>query len=153
MRAPVGASRAFAAAALGLAAQLAAASCHRKSAEESAAEQRAERIWRERCVSCHGERGVGDGPLAGTLKTRPRNFSDPAWQSAEFDDELEAVIIVGGAALEWATARSTAREICRIEGPGRNLVRAEPASLLARSVQAGRSARTRRRTWFPALAG
>src|SRR5262245_13707152 len=109
MRRPFGTNRreAFTAAvALGLAALSSAAGCHRKSAEELAAEERrseaekrAERIWRERCVTCHGERGVGDGKLAATLKTRPRDFTDPKWQSEEFDDELEAVIIVGGAAL------------------------------------------------------
>jgi mono/diheme cytochrome c family protein len=92
--------------ALGFAALLVATGCKQKSAEEHAAEQRqaeaeqrAERLWRERCVSCHGQRGTGDGPLATTLKTRPADFSDGAWQSREFDDEIEAVIIVGGAAL------------------------------------------------------
>ena len=92
--------------AVGSAALLVASGCNQKSAEERAAEQRqaeaeqrAERIWRERCVSCHGQRGAGDGPLAATLKTRPADFSDAAWQKREFDDEIEAVIIVGGAAL------------------------------------------------------
>ena len=98
--------KAFAAIAVGFVVLLAGAGCRKKSAEESAAderraeaERRAERIWRERCVACHGERGTGDGKLAATLRKRPRDFTDPKWQSEEFDDELEAVIIVGGAAL------------------------------------------------------
>ncbi len=27
------------------------------------------------CVSCHGEQGAGDGSVAPTLRTRPRNFA------------------------------------------------------------------------------
>src|SRR5215831_5325415 len=34
-----------------------------------------ERIYRESCASCHGERGDGQGPEAQKLKTKPRDFT------------------------------------------------------------------------------
>jgi mono/diheme cytochrome c family protein len=32
-------------------------------------------VYRQNCMSCHGERGAGDGPAASTLNPRPRNFT------------------------------------------------------------------------------
>jgi cytochrome c oxidase cbb3-type subunit I/II len=34
-----------------------------------------ERIYRENCAACHGEKGDGKGPEANRLKTKPRNFT------------------------------------------------------------------------------
>ena len=34
-----------------------------------------ERIYRENCAACHGEKGDGKGPQADTLKTKPRDFT------------------------------------------------------------------------------
>src|SRR6266481_3549674 len=34
-----------------------------------------ERIYRENCAACHGERGDGKGPQAEKLKTKPRDFT------------------------------------------------------------------------------
>jgi cytochrome c oxidase cbb3-type subunit 2 len=34
-----------------------------------------ERIYRENCAACHGESGNGKGPNAGTLKTKPKDFT------------------------------------------------------------------------------
>lgn len=34
-----------------------------------------ERVYRESCVACHGERGDGKGPEADRLKTKPRDFT------------------------------------------------------------------------------
>ena len=33
------------------------------------------RLYRENCSSCHGERGLGDGPVASSLKPAPANLS------------------------------------------------------------------------------
>ena len=41
--------------------------------EESVA--RGEAVFTANCISCHGETGAGDGPLAGTLPAPPANFS------------------------------------------------------------------------------
>ena len=34
-----------------------------------------ERIYRENCAACHGDKGDGKGPQAGKLKTKPRDFT------------------------------------------------------------------------------
>ena len=39
------------------------------------------------CKSCHGGKGLGDGPKAATLKTNPGDFSAAAFQ-ASTDGEL-----------------------------------------------------------------
>jgi len=36
-----------------------------------------EKIFKQNCTSCHGEAGHGDGPAAGTLNPKPRDFSQP----------------------------------------------------------------------------
>jgi high-affinity iron transporter len=35
------------------------------------------------CVSCHGERGAGDGSVAPTLNPRPRNFATERFKQGE----------------------------------------------------------------------
>ena len=39
-----------------------------------------EKIYRENCVACHGERGDGKGPEANRLKTKPRDFSSGVYK-------------------------------------------------------------------------
>jgi mono/diheme cytochrome c family protein len=38
---------------------------------------RGEALFKQNCVSCHGDTGHGDGPAAGTLTPKPRNFTQP----------------------------------------------------------------------------
>lgn len=44
-------------------------------------------IWAKQCKSCHGAKGLGDGPKGAMLKTDPGNFSDAKFQ-AQTDGEL-----------------------------------------------------------------
>jgi len=37
-------------------------------------------LWAKHCKSCHGAKGLGDGPKAATLKTNPGDFSSAAFQ-------------------------------------------------------------------------
>lgn len=46
-----------------------------------------EQLFTDNCVLCHGEKGVGDGPGAKTIKVKPANFTDPKIQ-AETDGSL-----------------------------------------------------------------
>jgi hypothetical protein len=48
---------------------------------------------------CHGADGTGNGPAAATLEPKPRNYTDPAWQASVTDDELRAIILFGGQAV------------------------------------------------------
>ncbi len=49
-------------------------------------------LYQYRCVACHGERGLGDGPIGAALKPKPPNLAvhgqrgmdgDVAWRVAE----------------------------------------------------------------------
>jgi mono/diheme cytochrome c family protein len=55
----------------------------------------AEQIYTATCASCHGQRGIPEGPMA-MLIPKPRNFVDAAWQSTAKDDDMRAIIVKGG---------------------------------------------------------
>lgn len=38
-------------------------------------------VWNQHCKSCHGTKGLGDGPKAANLKTEPGDFSKADVQS------------------------------------------------------------------------
>ena len=48
----------------------------------------AQMLFQDNCVLCHGEKGVGDGPGAKTIKVKPANFTDPKLQASETDGSL-----------------------------------------------------------------
>jgi len=51
------------------------------------------------CVSCHGPRGEGDGPVGLALDPRPARLGDRAYMSSKTDDYLFQVIKNGGASV------------------------------------------------------
>jgi len=59
----------------------------------------ATQIFAQRCVTCHGAAGAGDGPASAGLTPRPRNLQDPEWQKAVSDEHIEQIIQYGGAAV------------------------------------------------------
>ena len=59
----------------------------------------ANKIWQERCVTCHGNSGKGDGPGAAALAVKPRSFSDPTWQASVDNERIKKVIVGGGVAV------------------------------------------------------
>src|SRR5438552_14152703 len=63
------------------------------------ADDQAHKMFATVCVTCHGERGGGDGPAAKALDPKPRNYTDPAWQASVTDDQLKAIILKGGAGV------------------------------------------------------
>ncbi len=64
-----------------------------------AAQAEADAIWSERCANCHGPRGMGDGPGAAALPTKPRVLADSTWQSQVTDEHIATVITDGGKVL------------------------------------------------------
>lgn len=44
-------------------------------------------LWAKHCKSCHGSKGLGDGPKGASLKTFPGDFSTAAFQGST-DGEL-----------------------------------------------------------------
>ncbi|MFH1295924.1 MAG: cytochrome c [Bacteroidota bacterium] len=51
-------------------------------------------LWSKFCKSCHGSKGLGDGPKAAMLKTFPGNFSTAAFQKY-CDGEIYYMSFVG----------------------------------------------------------
>jgi mono/diheme cytochrome c family protein len=43
-------------------------------------------LWAKHCKSCHGPKGLGDGPKAATLKTNPGDFSSATFQGQSDGD-------------------------------------------------------------------
>lgn len=50
-------------------------------------------LFAAHCVSCHGNEGHGDGPMAAMF--RPADLSDPTMQSARTDEDLANSILRG----------------------------------------------------------
>ncbi|MCE9501384.1 MAG: cytochrome c [Leptospira sp.] len=40
--------------------------------------QKGKELYAMNCASCHGEKGIGDGPAAAALNPKPRNYKAPA---------------------------------------------------------------------------
>ncbi len=59
----------------------------------------ADEIYAQRCVTCHGADGRGDGIAAKGLTPPPRNFADPKWQESITDEDIEKIIQLGGPAV------------------------------------------------------
>ena len=54
------------------------------------------KIFIERCATCHGPNGAGDGPAGVNLNPKPRNLQDATWQSSVDDAYVEKIIKLGG---------------------------------------------------------
>jgi cytochrome c len=74
-----------------------ATACGDKGDGDAVAE--ANKVWNERCVTCHGADGSGTGPGAAALAVKPRSFRDPAWQASVDDNRIRKVIVEGGASV------------------------------------------------------
>lgn len=72
--------------------------CSKKS-ETAAIPAESEEIFTQRCSTCHGTDGTGNGPAAANLNPKPRNYTDAQWQGSVTDDYLRQVIVKGGAAV------------------------------------------------------
>jgi mono/diheme cytochrome c family protein len=64
----------------------------------------AKKVFKAKCVVCHGDHGAGDGPGAAALNPKPRAFSAPDWQSSVDDDHIKKIIVQGGAAVGKSAA-------------------------------------------------
>jgi mono/diheme cytochrome c family protein len=73
-------------------------------ADEPAASDEARKIFSERCATCHGMNGAGDGPASAGLTPMPRNFQDPDWQKSVSDEHIEQIVQYGGAAVGKSAA-------------------------------------------------
>lgn len=63
------------------------------------AEVEAVGIFNNKCATCHGLAGEGNGPGAANCNPKPRNYTDKAWQQTVSDEMIEKAIVYGGAAV------------------------------------------------------
>lgn len=67
---------------------------------------RGKAIYNAYCIHCHGLSGGGDGPAAGELTPKPRDFQDPVEISSITPEGMERAIVEGrpGTAMKgWST--------------------------------------------------
>jgi mono/diheme cytochrome c family protein len=60
------------------------------------ARAKARDIFTERCATCHGADGRGNGPAAANLKPKPIDFHSQNWQKSVTDDSITKAIVFGG---------------------------------------------------------
>lgn len=76
------------------------ASSEKRAAKvDPAAQKEADEVWSGRCVSCHGNSGMGDGAAAAALNPKPRSFKSAEWQKSVSDEHIKKVIVGGGPAV------------------------------------------------------
>jgi mono/diheme cytochrome c family protein len=51
-----------------------------------------EKVFQERCATCHGPQGMGDGPGGAALNPKPRNFHDASYMSTLTDEKINETI-------------------------------------------------------------
>jgi len=61
-------------------------------------------LYAERCSTCHGPKGRGDGLGGEGLDPKPRDFTSRAWQASTSDERIGETIHRGGAALGLSAA-------------------------------------------------
>jgi cytochrome c553 len=69
------------------------------SAGTKTGDERARAMFETICATCHGNTGQGNGPAAESLPTKPRNYTDAAWQASVTDAQIKDIIIHGGQAV------------------------------------------------------
>lgn len=93
---PRKAARAGILAAAGAAALLLGAPAAMAEEIPAAAKAEADTVWAQRCTTCHGAGGKGDGPAGAALTPKPRDLSSAEWQKGVADDRIAKVIVEGG---------------------------------------------------------
>jgi mono/diheme cytochrome c family protein len=56
-------------------------------------------LYRDRCATCHGDEGRGDGPGSANLTTKPIDFHNKTWQKTVSDKNIAKAIVYGGRAV------------------------------------------------------
>jgi mono/diheme cytochrome c family protein len=56
-------------------------------------------VYSDRCSSCHGKRGRGDGLVGRLLPARSRDFGNADWQRSVSNEQIRRVIREGGRAV------------------------------------------------------
>jgi mono/diheme cytochrome c family protein len=63
------------------------------------ARAKARDIFTQRCATCHGTDGHGNGPAAANLKPKPIDFHSQNWQKSISDQTITKAIVFGGSSV------------------------------------------------------
>ncbi len=77
------------------------------------------------CAKCHGERGQGGLPMTPD-GTKPRDLSDPAWQTSRTDLQIEQAVRDGKLPMPPFKSVLTAEQIRAVVGKVRRLRKERP---------------------------
>jgi mono/diheme cytochrome c family protein len=63
--------------------------------------QKGQTLYAQRCATCHGDKGAGDGPIALSLpaEQKPRNLQEGKYKFATDDNKFRELMKKGGAAV------------------------------------------------------
>jgi mono/diheme cytochrome c family protein len=75
---------------------LIAAACSSRQVDE---EPSGREVYLRYCAACHGESGVGDGPVAATLRRPPADLTGIAARAGGKFDEVRVMQVIDGRAL------------------------------------------------------
>ena len=53
------------------------------------------KVYKDKCLKCHGEKGKGDGPKADTLEKKPADYTDKAFMVKFTDGKLKEEVLEG----------------------------------------------------------
>ncbi|MHB2021564.1 MAG: c-type cytochrome [Candidatus Xenobia bacterium] len=65
------------------------------------------KLYKQKCASCHGLKGQGDGPAAATLDPKPRNYTKDKLKFGMDDAHLFTTVWMG--ARHWPGASKTSK--------------------------------------------
>lgn len=70
------------------------------TAAHAADAEKGKTLFAQRCASCHGDKGAGDGPVGMALppEMKPRNLQEGVFKVATDDEKMKNLIHTGGAA-------------------------------------------------------
>lgn len=69
------------------------------------------KVYADKCVGCHGEKGKGDGPGAGMLSKKPADYTDKKAMSKLTDADLKRTVKQGKAPMPAWSMILTDQEI------------------------------------------
>ena len=69
------------------------------------------KVYVEKCLECHGQKGKGDGPEAADLEKKPADYTDKAKMSKFTDEDLKKVTREGKKPMPAFGKKLSAKEI------------------------------------------
>lgn len=69
------------------------------------------RVYKDKCLKCHGEKGKGDGPKADTLEKKPADYTDKAFMAKFTDGKLKEEVLEGKPPMPSYKEKLTSKDL------------------------------------------